>query len=651
MDVLDGVPKHVLGREIKTQPRVFFAILLPACLELIAYLIQTLADLGVGIQLYRDNESAFGCLTLMLIAAPAVVCFVSIVISSWQWPESEGCNAENTKFLFIQLFNLFFFPIGAILRFCRRIFWSIESFFHEQDTYEWQESIMKATENSPFELYHLIQAYIQAAPQVILQLYILLREDIFRNFETTNVQVLSIVFSMVNIAVMTMSYQRFESQKIVGRNYPWSTTQYVQHRNRRFQRTRSLVEHMRESKKQSAHNSSVFPETKHIMERFHSQHHSAGPNTPSDSKIMPLENSTADQSGNLIEDRDSKTRNIGMDELDVIRRRSFTNESDWSTIESEDDTFIQLRERTSTSQMRVQSMGFDGVPDIPPPPPPNTSSVTMKRQSFNPLNRLSTFTDMLVLNAEMYIKDHVPRPPRILIERTLSKEEKEEAARGVQLKKDNTNDVSDGNGSQMENSEPEIRTKVTDTVNSPLVGKKTAAEDEVDFFLPSRKKTIEGVDQDDFAGKLVSFFGWILFIFMRMISLSVFSVFYPREFVYLIVAHYLLMLLVILFESQLKEKCERILFYFGLAYIYIFVVMEFKIKFRHVRYVYIGFFIVTLVENFVITLVWYNKAEFYSWWFEFLFSSIMYSGGLTFLCLIVYYCILRPENIILLEDV
>lgn len=43
----------------------------------------------------------------------------------------------------------------------------------------------KAEECSTFELYRLIQAYGQSAPQIILQLFHMLTQDLFRNFQTS----------------------------------------------------------------------------------------------------------------------------------------------------------------------------------------------------------------------------------------------------------------------------------------------------------------------------------------------------------------------------------------------------------------------------------------------------------------------------------
>lgn len=57
--------------------------------------------------------------------------------------------------------------------------------FHERDSYERHHATAKAAETSAFELYHFLQAFLQAAPQIILQFYIILRADVFRNYDTS----------------------------------------------------------------------------------------------------------------------------------------------------------------------------------------------------------------------------------------------------------------------------------------------------------------------------------------------------------------------------------------------------------------------------------------------------------------------------------
>lgn len=70
-------------------------------------------------------------------------------------------------------------------RLSRRLFWSIDALFYERESYERHHVLTKAAESSVFELYHFLQAFTHAAPQIVLQLYIVLREDVFRNYETS----------------------------------------------------------------------------------------------------------------------------------------------------------------------------------------------------------------------------------------------------------------------------------------------------------------------------------------------------------------------------------------------------------------------------------------------------------------------------------
>lgn len=171
--------------------------------------------------------------------------------------------------LFI-IFMYFYLPLKSAFylvfyfRFARRMFWSIDSLFHERESLERHHSACKAAENSPFELYHFLQSFFQSAPQIILQLFIVLREGVYRNYDTSNkwkligglvrflnnkflsfaafVQILSIIFSLIKMAMTVESFHRFESQKIVGRSYPWSSAQETQARKRHLNRTTSVPE-------------------------------------------------------------------------------------------------------------------------------------------------------------------------------------------------------------------------------------------------------------------------------------------------------------------------------------------------------------------------------------------------------------------------
>jgi len=73
------------------------------------------------------------------------------------------------------------------IRFCTRLFWAIEGLFHDDDDVERMKCLAKATQTSNIELLLFVQAYAQAAPQIILQLYHMLVQDMFRNYETCKI--------------------------------------------------------------------------------------------------------------------------------------------------------------------------------------------------------------------------------------------------------------------------------------------------------------------------------------------------------------------------------------------------------------------------------------------------------------------------------
>ncbi|GLG92478.1 XK-related protein, partial [Gryllus bimaculatus] len=86
------------------------------------------------------------------------------------------------------------------------IFWSIDALFRQGNNRE--ESLKNVTRPSHIELYLFLHAYLQGIPQAILQL--------------NSMQVLCIASSLMIVATTTVSFQRFESQKILGRLKPWA---------------------------------------------------------------------------------------------------------------------------------------------------------------------------------------------------------------------------------------------------------------------------------------------------------------------------------------------------------------------------------------------------------------------------------------------
>lgn len=252
---------------------------------------------------------------------------------------------------------------------------------------------------------------------------------------------------------------------------------------------------------------------------------------------------------------------------------------------------------------------FDRIPSMPPPPRPQSGV------NIHPyLNRLSTFKDMMIYNAESFIKEKIPRIPEGMFEHHRTHEKEEEAE--------------------------EEDEKARNATASP-----TSDEVADALLLPSRRKMIDGIENDDIIAKFIAFLGWNFFLVMRMMSLSVFSVFYPAACAWLCLGHYCLMLILLINETRFKVKWQRTAFYSILAYIFIFSLLEFKIRFRHVRRWFVGYFIIVMAQNIGMTIAWYGFTEFLdTWWFEFMFLIIIQSGIMSLMCFLLYFFYLKPND-------
>lgn len=402
------------------------------------------------------------------------------------------------------------------------------------------------------------------------------------------------------------SYLRFETQKHIGRNYPWLAPHQVEARSTVFRRTLSAPGEV-------ANRS-----TNDLTKGFSASRKTLNVNTNNfDDKnekvlkeIMFIGNITDDDKLNSVKLRVP-------DEVDRNQpSTSSQNVPDDDLLDNIDEIKAYLRKTSnadlddSTSNIYVEVEDFDRVPSLPPPPRPTST----KHPYLDKLNRLSTFKDMLVFNAENFIKENVPRLPEGMFEHPSKEKEIKQQATATQA--------------------------YPTTPTSP-----TTFEDETDLMLPSRKILVHGIESDDIVAKFISFLGWAMFLLMRMISLSVFAVFYPEICAWICLAHYLFMLLCLVNETRFAEKWQRTCFYFILAYIYIFNLMEFKVKFKNVRRWCVGYFLFVMMQNIAMTTVWYNFTVFLdSWWFEFMFLVILQSGIMSTMCLVLYFFYLKPQD-------
>lgn len=402
------------------------------------------------------------------------------------------------------------------------------------------------------------------------------------------------------------SYQRFESQKVVGRTYPWLAPHQIQIKSTTFRRTLSAPGDISTMSNNQDIRKSLNVNVNNFNEREEEK------NLKKIDFVSNIEGNITDEEklNSMKQENNSRVP----DEIDVRPSTSRQGSS------PDDDLFDNIEEikeylRSTADEAEIidtpkasptHTENFDRIPSLPPPPRP--TSIFSSKHPY--LNRLSSFKDMLIFEAETFIKEKIPRIPEGMFEHHDQRKE------------------------EMKNT--------PDVAASPLSANETLDEA---FLLPKKRIMIDGIESDDMVAKFISWCGWNFFLVMRIVSLSVFSVFYTTPCVLLCIGHYFLMLLFLINETRFRVKWQRTAFYTILAYIFVFNLIEFKIRFKNVRRWYICYFILVFAQNIGITIAWYGFTEFLdTWWFEFMFLLILQSGIMSLMCFLLYFFYLKPKD-------
>ena len=173
--------------------------------------------------------------------------------------------------------------------------------------------------------------------------------------------------------------------------------------------------------------------------------------------------------------------------------------------------------------------------------------------------------------------------------------------------------------------------------------------DEVDF--PIRLRDIKGLPEDDIVGKLISLLWWFCFLLTRMLTISSFAYFYPRDVWWILSAHFVLVVAFLLYDVQAYVvRRTKAVFYIFIGFVYIFCIIEFKKKFKKAKFIYFGYFTLVFVQNFTMCFVWWfgnldsNDIQD-DWWFKFIFGIVIGFTVLSMLCMLFYLCFNKPEKV------
>ncbi|XP_026737911.1 uncharacterized protein LOC113501096 [Trichoplusia ni] len=166
--------------------------------------------------------------------------------------------------------------------------------------------------------------------------------------------------------------------------------------------------------------------------------------------------------------------------------------------------------------------------------------------------------------------------------------------------------------------------------------------DEPDIPRRVPRSFMRGLEPQDGTAALVNFLGWYSFFVSRLLSIACFINSFPVIAIIILFSHYQAMLLFLIVPQASTVKRG---FYMFLAFIYLFCLMEFKIRFRHVRVWHVFWIIVCTIETIVFTGVWASTDNYmFDWWKYFLVKVIVVSTLLSYMCFLVYFIILQPRE-------
>jgi hypothetical protein len=465
--------RTLLNYELTPRQDALVNYLLPSVSSLILFILLFASDSALVFRHYKDENPIWAHVTLFIMFFPSL-CSYMMIISSWElWPHMYGCGLENFAWFLIKTLEHLFYPVWAMWRYAERMFWSIEG-VRSSDPKEVDYAIDKISAPRSIELYFSTQAFLHCLPQILVQLNILMRQDFDINRQTVDAEILSLVFNLTKLATTITFYQRFKTQKLAGKQYPW----------------------------------------------FKSY---------------------------------KKPPSPGTDQVD-------------SCLE--------------TTQVRPTS----SIIEEPVP------SDSRRSSDFYLEPTTSSLKELKIVPGALRETSIIDGPKRILYQ---------------------------------EISEPDFGFK--------------------------RVAIIKGLPEDDLAGKLVSFWWWFCFLLVRILAISTFFYFYPTGAICLVIIHFFLMIAVLWYDVKTDGIKRVALFFVFISLIYIFCIIEFKIKFKKIKFIYYGYFTLVFIENFIICLIWwFNNVDNLEndFWFRYILYIVTMGSIMSLFSMLLYINFYKPEKVV-----
>ncbi|XP_076266458.1 uncharacterized protein LOC143200075 [Rhynchophorus ferrugineus] len=209
----------------------------------------------------------------------------------------------------------------------------------------------------------------------------------------------------------------------------------------------------------------------------------------------------------------------------------------------------------------------------------------------------------------------------------------------IYLEPESRNDASSPNTAELQINEPGTSGTQIITVTS---------RNEPDFNI-KRIVQVKGLQEDDMAGKLIAFAWWFTFLLGRILAISIFAYFYMKACVWSMVGHVAVVVAILVYDVKTDNiKREKAIFFLFIGLVYVFCIIEFKIRFKKAYFIYYGFFILVFLENLAMCLIWFNLQIDYlenDYWFRYVFFITIACGLLSFSAMVFYLTVTKPKSV------
>ncbi|XP_017888295.1 uncharacterized protein LOC108629877 [Ceratina calcarata] len=167
--------------------------------------------------------------------------------------------------------------------------------------------------------------------------------------------------------------------------------------------------------------------------------------------------------------------------------------------------------------------------------------------------------------------------------------------------------------------------------------------DGYDLKIPERRYSTKGLEEDDPAGKFLTFLWWFLFILARLLALVLFYQFYSVYSFVVLCVHYGV---VSVYLFRHTKFCNVITFFLDLwlGSVYIVSLIEYRVKFKYADKWVLSYYVFVLMQNTLMTLSWYIYADWVGFWYTYAFYVIFGSMILCVLSTAIYCALLKPKK-------